>query len=434
MDGCMWLEPLPHESSDDEFMAYYGTIVWESARWSWIKLSVRCLLTLFTLRVLWRRYYHHYFPLLHALEEIGIDAKFSRYAVIAGDPTYMILSDPRVAAVMVADLMSTPAYVCWSVLRVIQFNDLTAFSLGCLYSTRFVWQGYLVMRGVSYLTKRRRWEAKFAPIDPGMLGFVAFLYGGPLFTLIGNTSLIAIFHFTWGFFLPSALEMEAIEAISGMIAGALLMQLFPLCFSLALQKLATSRQRMHGSTAGTSHPTKNFPRCICSRRIFQTAHAIAPSTTVATSLNPQPPPNSTARNHQIDQLSHRSFNDVKNRFFFGLMRWHAPEPRHKIGGSLHALHQRHAEYRPMPLFSCRAADCFVLCYTTDNQLELQVRLSFIDCLDTRMDDPVLAIPTCTSKHRASYATCNCQPCSTFKPTTSTSICIHTPQSGSKWLV
>ncbi|CAK5017607.1 unnamed protein product, partial [Aphanomyces euteiches] len=149
----------------------------------------------------------------------------------------MILSDPRVAAVMVADLMSTPAYV---------------------------WQGYLVMRGVSYLTKRRRWEAKFAPIDPGMLGFVAFLYGGPLFTLIGNTSLIAIFHFTWGFFLPSALEMEAIEAISGMIAGALLMQLFPLCFSLALQKLATSRQRMHGSTAGTSHPTKNFPRCICS--------------------------------------------------------------------------------------------------------------------------------------------------------------------------
>ncbi|CAK4259054.1 unnamed protein product [Aphanomyces euteiches] len=58
--------------------------------------------------------------------------------------------------------------------------------------------------------------------------------------------------------------MEAIEAISGMIAGALLMQLFPLCFSLALQKLATSRQRMHGSTAGTSHPTKNFPRCICS--------------------------------------------------------------------------------------------------------------------------------------------------------------------------
>ncbi|CAK4182839.1 unnamed protein product [Aphanomyces euteiches] len=197
MDVCLWLEPLmPDEtSSEDVYMAYYATVVWASALWGWFKLSLRCLLTLFILRVLWQRYCRHYISLLHALQDIGVEERFSRYDVIVGDPTYLILSDPRVSVAMVADIVTATAYVTWSTLR--------------------VWQGYLAMRFLSYVAKARRWELKFAPIDPGMLGLVALLYGGPVISLLGTTSLMAIFHTSWSLGLPSRLEFQAIDYASG---------------------------------------------------------------------------------------------------------------------------------------------------------------------------------------------------------------------------
>ncbi|CAK4224004.1 unnamed protein product [Aphanomyces euteiches] len=198
MDECLWLEPLMvNETTSDEdiYMTYYATVVWASALWGWFKLSLRCLLTLFILRVLWQRYCRHYISLLHALQDIGVEERFSRYDVIVGDPTYLILSDPRVSVAMVADIVTATAYVTWSTLR--------------------VWQGYLAMRFLSYVAKARRWELKFAPIDPGMLGLVALLYGGPVISLLGTTSLMAIFHTSWSLGLPSRLEFQAIDYASG---------------------------------------------------------------------------------------------------------------------------------------------------------------------------------------------------------------------------
>ncbi|KAF0726221.1 hypothetical protein Ae201684_015497 [Aphanomyces euteiches] len=149
-------------------MAYRGAVVLESAHWSWFKLILRPLLTLFILHVLWHRYCRHYFPLLHALQEIGVNDTFTRYVVIVGGPTYLILSHPSVSIVMAADIVSTPSYIAWSTLRVCQFSDWSAFCLGCLYSMRFVWEGYLAMRLLSFIAKARKWENKFAPIDPGV--------------------------------------------------------------------------------------------------------------------------------------------------------------------------------------------------------------------------------------------------------------------------
>ncbi|KAG9407795.1 hypothetical protein AC1031_021035 [Aphanomyces cochlioides] len=425
MDECLWLEPVTPDgtTSDDVYMAYYAAVVWEGSLWGWFKLAFRCLLTLFILRVLWQRYCRHYIPLLRALQDIGVEERFSRYQVIVGDPTYLILSDRRVAVVMVADIMTTPAYVVWSTLRVCQFTDVTAFCLGCVYSTRFVWDGYVAMRFLSYLAKARRWERHFAPIDPAVLGFVAVLYGGPVLSLIGNTSLMTMFHAAWSLFVPSRVEMQRIDGASGFIAGTILMASFPVTLSFALQRL--TRRRKQGSGMRISRHWATLTHYV---RCSPSLHAIAPPMRATTQ---------TSRSSDFDSVdshSRRSFNDFKNRLFFAFMRWLAPEPHRKIGGSLHALHLQHPEYREMPLFSCRAADCFVLCYTPDGQLELQVRLSFLDCLDTRLHDPELAIPTCTSQHRASYATCSGEPCATFKPTaTSVRPCIHSPLGGSKWM-
>ncbi|KAG9398096.1 hypothetical protein AC1031_015016 [Aphanomyces cochlioides] len=46
------------------------------------------------------------------------------------------------------------------------------------------------MKDTSYLAKFCGWEANFVPVDPGLLGIVVYLYGGPIFTLIGSTQLM----------------------------------------------------------------------------------------------------------------------------------------------------------------------------------------------------------------------------------------------------
>ncbi|KAG9407796.1 hypothetical protein AC1031_021036 [Aphanomyces cochlioides] len=93
------------------------------------------------------------------------------------------------------DIMTTPVYVVWSTMR--------------------VWCGYFGMRFVSYVAKSRGWERHFAPIDPGMLGLGALVYGGPILSLIGNTSLMAMFHASWRLFLPSAVEFQGAEGATG---------------------------------------------------------------------------------------------------------------------------------------------------------------------------------------------------------------------------
>ncbi|KAH9185370.1 hypothetical protein AeNC1_012657, partial [Aphanomyces euteiches] len=184
------------DDSDDVYMVYFGTVVWESTTWSWCKLAYRCLLTLYILRVFWQRYCRHFQHLLNNLRNIGIDKKYCHYEVIVGDPTYLIICDPCISIVMMADIMVNPAYCCWSTLRVC-YNDLMTFSLDCLYSTRFVWFGYFIMLVLSYLVKARRWDLQFVPLDPGILGLGAVLYAGPVFTLIANTQLMVLFHLTW---------------------------------------------------------------------------------------------------------------------------------------------------------------------------------------------------------------------------------------------
>ncbi|KAH9130597.1 hypothetical protein LEN26_008369 [Aphanomyces euteiches] len=350
-DSCVWLEPLLLGTSSDIYTVYFGTIVWEGQLWSWLKLAFRSLLTLFILRVLWLRYCCHYLPLLRGLEDIGVDDQFYRYEVIVGDPTYLILSDPRVTTVMVADiLLTTPSYVAWSVLRVCQYNDLIAFGLGCLYLTRSVWCGYFAMRCVSYIAKVRRWEHKFAPIDPGSTW---------------QYILMAIYLIIWSLFLPSTLVFQAVDLAPGMLIGMTLTGSLPVCLSYAFQKMAHSRACIQESVDEINRLLTRLAMFVCrNRSVHVIRTSIAP-----THDGLQKAPSEANR-------SQRSFNDFKNRFLFAMIKFYSPEPWEKTGGSLHELYACHPEYRQMPLFSCRATDCFILCYTPNGQVQLQVRLSF----------------------------------------------------------
>ncbi|CAK4926571.1 unnamed protein product [Aphanomyces euteiches] len=130
----------------------------------------------------------------------------------------------------------------------------------------------------------------------------------------------------------------------------------------------------------------------------------------------------------------RSYNDVKNRMIFFVMQQRLPKSVKQIGGSLYRLYEHSPRYRHMPLFSHRAADCFVLCYSKTGHVTLQLRLSLLDCLDKRLNDPQMAIPTCTSQHKTSYALLNGRKCATFEPSATTSSCIHNSSQPFQWVM
>ncbi|KAH9144495.1 hypothetical protein AeRB84_011548 [Aphanomyces euteiches] len=177
---CIWIEPTRENDQGNRlFTVYHVSLIWEKAAWSWAKLALRGVLSSYIIRVLWRRYYRHYPPLLVNLEQIGLGAQFTKYIVLIGDPSFLILSDAFVPVAMVVDILFGVAYMTDAILRVSQFSDFFAFVLGCIYISRYVWTGYLVMRFLSWVVKRRGDVAKFAPVDPAILALAAYFYGGP---------------------------------------------------------------------------------------------------------------------------------------------------------------------------------------------------------------------------------------------------------------
>ncbi|KAH9094968.1 hypothetical protein LEN26_017996 [Aphanomyces euteiches] len=327
------------------------------------------------------------------------------------------------------------AYVGWSIVRVCQFQNLITFGLVCFYGSRYVWLAYLAMQLLSRVIKWRGWESSFVPVDPGILAMIAACYGGPSSTLAGNTPLMELFHFTWGFFVPASMEYEAVEVSSGIVTGNAILALCPVLFSATfLRPVAAGRT------------TKNV---LFERFIFQSIYSILSAFFKTSSLrnnminmpssplqlNPsQDSKRTKSKAAALARYGQRSFNDIKNQIMISILFRKLPKSTDQCGGSLHALYENSPHYRNMPLFSHRAADCFVLCYSSVNKVKLQVRLSLLDCLDTRLRDPDLAIPTCTTCHETRYATLNNDKCQTFEQTNPKAKCIHRSAYGNNWIL
>ncbi|KAH9158391.1 hypothetical protein AeNC1_019171, partial [Aphanomyces euteiches] len=103
-----------------------------------------------------------------------------------------------------------------------------------MYLSRTVWFAYLCMRCLSSLVKWRRWEASFAPVDPGFLAISAYVYGGPMASFIAKTHVAWIFRQLWGVGLPESQKNEAIEGFLAILLFTLMMSNFPLVYSRGL--------------------------------------------------------------------------------------------------------------------------------------------------------------------------------------------------------
>ncbi|CAK4139107.1 unnamed protein product [Aphanomyces euteiches] len=198
-DLCVWVEATAQESS---YTVWAVASVLETPESCWAKFLFRTLLTIYALYVLWARYYCHYVILLSNLRQVGISPQYTRYKIVVGDPAYAILSDPVVSVGMVVDTLWGVPYIAVALIQVTQFQD--------------VWFAYLFMQVLSAMVKKWRWEASFPPVDPGFLAIAAYIYCGPVVSVMGTTRLVWLFHESWSLFLPEPLQGQAIEGITGM--------------------------------------------------------------------------------------------------------------------------------------------------------------------------------------------------------------------------
>ncbi|CAK4076346.1 unnamed protein product [Aphanomyces euteiches] len=149
------------------------------------------------------------------LQSVGIAPKYVRYQIVVGDPAYAILSDPIVSITMSIDMRISALYTSLAIVRITQFKDAWLCVTGCMYMSRCVCFAYLFMRIFSSVIKWRRWEASFAPVDPGLLAITAYIYSGLAISVLGRTRLVWLFYQLWDLFLPYELRDQAFEGISG---------------------------------------------------------------------------------------------------------------------------------------------------------------------------------------------------------------------------
>ncbi|KAG9400959.1 hypothetical protein AC1031_009683 [Aphanomyces cochlioides] len=385
---CFWVEEIEpvSESTSPRYYAWVALYWFETPQFSWFKFVFRSLVTTYVLYVLWTRYYRHFRILVHNLRFVGFGQKYIHYQVVLGDPGYAVLTDPFVSLAMS------------------QLQDLWAYALGCMYLSRTVWFAYLCMRCLSSLVKWRRWEASFAPVDPGFLAITAYVYGGPLTSFITMTPVVWIFRQLWDVLLPQAQKNEGIEGILGIILFALIMSSFPLVYSRGAVLWSHFRQR-----APLERDIDNTG-CAKDRRIKS-----------------GPELSRTAFGHPF-------YNDLKAVILLSLVmrKHHAACP--SIGGSLHKLYCKNPRYRSMPLFSHRAADVFVVCYDADGRADKQVRLSLLSWLDRQPRDAQLEIPLCSRLHTTSVCRIDGKPCEGFNPSSSTGWCVHVGDSNCPWVM
>ncbi|KAH9100115.1 hypothetical protein LEN26_016166 [Aphanomyces euteiches] len=316
MEFCIWIDKSQANSA--HYVVYAARVINEPSESIWLKFIFCCFVSFYVGYGLWTNYYAHYGLLVMNLSTFGLSKDYLRYDIVVGDPAYAILSDPIVSIAMVIDIWWSMFYVTFGVMRVIQLQDFAVyFNAVCIF---------LAMCGLRILS---------CEPYPGLLAIVAYIYSGPIITLLGTTRLVGLFYFLWKIGLPAELYYQGTESVSVVSFITVLMSTLPLSFSWSIswwRRRKTNRVEPFHARKLSGH------------------------------------------------MSHYTYNDMKAFILF-----------------LHELYEMSPRYRKLPLYSHRAADCFILCYKADGHLDSQVRLSLLSCLDLQPDDPDWTIWTCKAK-------------------------------------
>ncbi|KAG9400895.1 hypothetical protein AC1031_009617 [Aphanomyces cochlioides] len=308
-----------HPDTDStQYTIWVATHIYETVASWWIKFGLRTLLAAYILYQLWVRYYRHCKILLSNLRRFS--PEYTRYEVVVCDPAYAILSDLVVSLAMVADIFGGSGYVTLGLIRVTQFQDLWLHANGCLYMSRYVkplvirtaenfheiWFSYLSLHILSSVVKWRRWEATFAPVDPALLAVTAYVYSGPIISVMGITPVMWLFYQMWSLFLPDSQKYQAAEGITSACIMTSIFGALPLIYSrlsMVLQSQKSNRVRSMSSRGA------------------------------------------------IQRVSNYTYNDMKALILLSMTM--QKQAKRSTGATLHQLYKVNPRYKRIPLFSHR---------------------------------------------------------------------------------
>ncbi|KAH9110817.1 hypothetical protein LEN26_013630 [Aphanomyces euteiches] len=205
-----------------------------------------------------------------------------------------------------------------------------------------------------------------------------------------------------------------------MVTGFFVMAGLPVVYSLAAQQLSKCQPQLFRCMRGSSARLASLGSTIRRKQSDLMSQTMPTAAAVVPKAVRLRHPSWVGEINQTYIHSRRSFNDAKNRVLFAIMRVFPPSPSIKL-------------VVPCIICTIDPLNCFVLCYLPDGMAHLQIRLSFLDCLDTRRNDPPMAIAICTTQHNAYHATCNVLKCATFEPKLASTMCIHMTRYGGKWV-
>ncbi|KAF0709189.1 Aste57867_6056 [Aphanomyces stellatus] len=417
-------------SSPSSYIVTFATYAHPHPAFAWWKLAFRVALTLYILRVAYRAYFRPYHQLLVNLRQVGLppaavlvdddDAgviptnasiKYPKLVVVMGDPTYFVISHPLVAMVLIVDFWLSTQNFAVATSYVSQVTEWWPFLRGCVYGSKAGWFAYGTMWCASILVKRRHWEHKVASVDAGILGIAVVIYAGPLFYLLANTELSALFHIIWSIWVPPSDQMTTIETLPGGLSAVFLVGSFPLAYSLALVWFTReSEARPWKPFAGSRAKDRRDATAIPPIDFASFGHNDIKVKLLWLGL-------STClgwkkrrhwwRRHNVNEAS-RDSTTSSSPPPSSLM----PSSTKATGGNLHRVFHQDVRYKALPLFSLRAADCFVIGYDANGDMAITMRLSHLGGLDRRVGDmDCSAIRLCPIEHdQSSVGTLNHRRC------------------------
>ncbi|RHY22099.1 hypothetical protein DYB32_009615 [Aphanomyces invadans] len=238
--NVLWVHPgneLNRHMGGASFTVYYLFIPDKLSPW-WLafKFLYRAMLSLTILGLAIQSYYRHvghlcanlaHFPLQPHQASLGA---VTRYEVIVGEPSPLVMSNPYVCLAFVADICATSEYMGQACLRVCQTQSLWYFALAMVYLGRLVWCAYGTLVMHNAVRKRWGWAALTTPVDSTQVAVMVYFVGGFLTYLQGLwPSLINVY--TWLFALDSTPASDAPDhrLVSMNIELAILVYLVTVC-------------------------------------------------------------------------------------------------------------------------------------------------------------------------------------------------------------
>ncbi|RHY17969.1 hypothetical protein DYB36_012567, partial [Aphanomyces astaci] len=154
--------------------------------WRLVKLLYRIGLCVWIFMLCTTHYYCHVYHLYNNLKTIPLHVTspaMTRYEIVVGEPTCVVLSNPWLCWAFVVDICASTEYVGQACLRVCQTENWLYFGLGLLYLGRTVWCAYSTLTILNIMLKRCHRTTWFAPANTTVLAVAATWAGGGIVTI-----------------------------------------------------------------------------------------------------------------------------------------------------------------------------------------------------------------------------------------------------------